>query len=178
MLIVGLESSPSFGGAGTGRLFSDRLCGFQVFPALLESNRLLQFLKRKLSLSLMTTPRIGESGSRYLKKSVDFLNLKRLNHACKGPIWQKISHGCNVLSLLVYLKVWKKGYSTTPWLTNAGSHFSITNISTISKPKSEQLEVLCKGPKKYRTSLFWLKNCLSVCMFGAESSQVRYAMRT
>ncbi len=35
------------------------------------------------------------------------LNLKRLNHAVKGPIWQKISRRCNVLSLLVYLKVWR-----------------------------------------------------------------------
>jgi hypothetical protein len=66
-----------------------------------------------------STPRLGESGSRYdesgsrysnfFKFCVDFNNFKRLDHALKGPIWQKISQGCNVLSLLIYLKGLKKG---------------------------------------------------------------------
>ncbi len=36
-------------------------------------------------------------------------NFKQLNQPFKGPIWQKRSQECNVLSLLIYFKVWKKG---------------------------------------------------------------------
>jgi hypothetical protein len=53
----------------------------------------------------------GESGSRYsnfFKFSIEFPNFKWLNQPFKRSIWQKISHGCNVLSPLIYLKVWKK----------------------------------------------------------------------
>ncbi len=35
----------------------------------------------------------------------------------------------------------------TPRLTDTGSRFSNTNISASSKPKSEQLEMKCKGPR-------------------------------
>jgi hypothetical protein len=64
------------------------------------------------------TPRLGESGSghgesgsRYsifLKFSIDFPDFKRLNQPFKRSIWQKRSQGCNLLSPLIYLKVWKK----------------------------------------------------------------------
>jgi hypothetical protein len=37
-----------------------------------------------------------------------FSELLTVNHAFKGPIWQKISQGCNLLSQLNYLKVSKK----------------------------------------------------------------------
>ncbi len=65
-----------------------------------------------------STPRLGESGSRhgesgshysnFLKFSIDFPDFKRLNQPFKRSIWQKRSQGCNVLSPLIYLKVWKK----------------------------------------------------------------------
>ncbi len=58
-----------------------------------------------------TTHRLGESGSRYsnfLKFSIDFPDFKRLNHPFKRSIWQKRSQECNVISPLIYLKVWKK----------------------------------------------------------------------
>ncbi len=54
------------------------------------------------------TPRINDTGSRYLKKnlfSVDLPNFEQLNHAFKGPIWQKIGNGSNLLSQLINLKV-------------------------------------------------------------------------
>ncbi len=102
-----------------------------------------------------TTPRIGDSGSRRLLVSVirgvtvsnrtsEFSELsKMLNHACKGPIWQKVSRRFNVLSQIVYWKVWKKGYSNQscrlPAINNARSQFCITNSSANSKPKSERL---------------------------------------
>jgi hypothetical protein len=54
----------------------------------------------------------------FLKSSIDFLNLKRLNHAFKGLIWQKRSR-LNAI-------------------TDAKSLFSITNISANSKSKSER----------------------------------------
>ncbi len=57
--------------------------------------------------------RHGESGSRYsifLKFSIDFPDFKRLNQPFKRSIWQKRSQPCNVLSPLIYLKVWKKLY--------------------------------------------------------------------
>ncbi len=67
-----------------------------------------------------TTPRLAESGSRhgesgsrysnFLKFSVDFPDFKRLNQPFKRSIWQKRSQGCNVLSPLIYLKVWKKNF--------------------------------------------------------------------
>ena len=67
-----------------------------------------------------STPRLGESGSRhgesgsrysnFLKFSIDFPDFKRLNQPFKRSIWQKRSQGCNVLSPLIYLKVWKKLY--------------------------------------------------------------------
>ncbi len=70
------------------------------------------------------TPRIGELGRRRLRVPVrrgvairqnfkscsDFLNLKRLNHAFTGPLCQKISQGCNELSLLVYLEIWREDF--------------------------------------------------------------------
>ncbi len=40
--------------------------------------------------------------------SVDFPNFKQLNHAFKGPIWQKIGQRSNLLSQLINPKVWKK----------------------------------------------------------------------
>jgi hypothetical protein len=59
-------------------------------------------------------------------------------------MYQKISHGCKVLSPLIYLKVCKKLYPqvvlTTPRLGELGSCFSIMNISGNPKPKLEQLE--------------------------------------
>ncbi len=65
-----------------------------------------------------STPRLGSSGSRhgesgsrnsnFLKFSFDFPDFKRLNQPFKRSIWQKRSQGCNVLSTLIYLKVWKK----------------------------------------------------------------------
>ncbi len=65
-----------------------------------------------------STPRLarsrhGESGSRYsnfLKFSIDFPDFKWLNQSFKRSIWQKRSQGCNVLSPLIYLNVWKKLY--------------------------------------------------------------------
>ncbi len=65
-----------------------------------------------------STPRLGESGSghgesgsrysNFLKFNIDFLDFKRLNQPFKRSIWQKRSQGCNVLTPLIYLKVWKK----------------------------------------------------------------------
>ncbi len=57
--------------------------------------------------------RHGKSGSRhsnFLKFSIDFPNFKPLNQLFKRSIWQKRSQGYNVLSPLIYLKVWKKLY--------------------------------------------------------------------
>ena len=64
-----------------------------------------------------STPRLGESGSRhgesgsrysnFLKFSINFPDFKRLNQPFKRSNWQKRSQGCNVLSPLIYLKVWK-----------------------------------------------------------------------
>ncbi len=57
---------------------------------------------------------------------------------------------CYKLSLLVYLKVWKEGLLKaillTPRLTDAGSRFSITNISANWRPKLKWLKRLCKEP--------------------------------
>ncbi len=44
---------------------------------------------------------------KFLKFSIDFLDFKRLNQPFKRSIWKKRSQGCNVLSPLIYLKVWK-----------------------------------------------------------------------
>ncbi len=71
--------------------------------------------------------KLGESGSRWLPDSPSqevaivsqgvaiqifkiYHHLKRLNQPFKWSIWQKRSQGCNVLSPLIYLKVWKKLY--------------------------------------------------------------------
>ncbi len=71
--------------------------------------------------------KIGESGSRRLPDSLSreslwwvgeslfefkkkFHHFKQLDQPFKGPIKQKISLGCNVLSTLIYLKVLKKFY--------------------------------------------------------------------
>jgi hypothetical protein len=67
-------------------------------------------------------------------------------------IWQKISHGCNRLSLFVYVKVLKKGLLkeiwSTPRLTEAGSQFLNLNISANSCQNRNGLKgcVLCNGP--------------------------------
>ncbi len=53
------------------------------------------------------TPRIGDTGSCYSKLRFDFQYFKRLKHAFKGSIWPTISQGCNLLSKLNFLKVWK-----------------------------------------------------------------------
>jgi hypothetical protein len=55
----------------------------------------------------------GESRSRYsnfIKFFIDFPNFKQLNQPFKRSICQKRGQGCNVLSPLIYLKVWKKLY--------------------------------------------------------------------
>ncbi len=115
-----------------------RLIGESLTPRLGESS----------------TPRLGESGSRhgesgsrysnFLKFSIDFPDFKRLNQPFKRSIWQKRSLVCNVLSPLIYLKVWKKLYLQAFWLTprlgESGRRFSITNISANTRPKSERLE--------------------------------------
>ncbi len=88
--------------------------------------------------------RVGESLFEFLKFSIDFPYCKRLNQPFKRSIWQKRSQGCNVLSPLIYLKVWKKLYLlaflSTPGLGELGSRFSITNITVNSKLKSERLK--------------------------------------
>ncbi len=64
-----------------------------------------------LQSSVTVQSRHGESGSRYsnfLKFSIDFPDFKRLNQPFKRSIWQKRIQGCNVLSPLIYLKIWKK----------------------------------------------------------------------
>ncbi len=93
-----------------------------------------------------TTPRLGESASRQVDDSPTrrvgeslfkffkiYFHFKGLNQPFKRSIWQKRSQGCNVLSPLIYLKVWKKLYLkailSTPRLGESGSGFSITNIS-------------------------------------------------
>ncbi len=104
----------------------------------------------------------GESRSHYsnfFKFIIDFPNIKRLNQPFKRSVWLKRSQGCNVLSPLIYLKVWKKLYLQaillTPRLGELGSGF--TNNSANSKPKLERLERsvrdlcrtgLCKNPRK------------------------------
>jgi hypothetical protein len=79
---------------------------------------------------------IGDTGSRYSKKKLiwcRFSELLTVNHAFKGPIWQKISQGCNLVSQLNCLKVLKKlilhAILLTPRLTDAGSRFSNPSIS-------------------------------------------------
>ncbi len=55
----------------------------------------------------------------------------------KGPIWQKISQGCNELSKLVLYNGLKKGIlylRQSCRLPDAGSSFSISNISANLKP--------------------------------------------
>ncbi len=80
----------------------------------------------------LSTPWLSESGSPYgesgscnlnfLKFIIDLQNFKRLNQPFKGPIWQKRSQGCNVLSQLICLKVWKKGSSRKSyWLPDVAS---------------------------------------------------------
>ncbi len=76
------------------------------------SRRIVDSSTRRVGESLTT--RLGESGSCYLEFFKFIINLqtfKQLNLLFQGPIWQKRSQGCNVLSLLIYLKVWKKGKS-------------------------------------------------------------------
>jgi hypothetical protein len=51
------------------------------------------------------TPQLAESESRYskfFKFIIDLRNFKQPNQPFRGPIQQKRSHGCNVLSLLMY----------------------------------------------------------------------------
>ncbi len=48
--------------------------------------------------------RVIDSPTRWVRESGS-----RLNQPFKGPIWQKRSQGCSVLSLLIYFKVWKQG---------------------------------------------------------------------
>ncbi len=100
------------------------------------------------------TPQLAESRSRYVESGsrysnffkfiIELQNFKQLNQPFKGPIQQNISQGCNELSPLIYLKLWKKLYLkavlTTPRLGESGSRLSITIISANSKPKSERLE--------------------------------------
>ncbi len=98
------------------------------------------------------TPRIGDTGS-----CMDFLNLKRPNHDFKGQIWQKISHGCNEVSLLDYIKVWEKGLIKsillTPRYHQWRSRFLIINISMNSKSKSESRESLYSAKDLCRPDL-------------------------
>ncbi len=55
------------------------------------------------------TRRVRESLFEIFKFWIDFQT-----HAFKGPIWQNIGQGCNALSLLIYLQVWKKANSKQP----------------------------------------------------------------
>ncbi len=85
---------------------------------------------------------VGESLFKFFINYHWFSELKQLNQPFKRSIWQKRSQGFNVLSPLIYLKVWKKLYlQAILSACQSGSHFSITNISANSKPKSEQLEM-------------------------------------
>ncbi len=63
------------------------------------------------------TLRLGESGSRYGESGSRFSiffkiyhHFKQLNQPFKRSFWQERSQGCNVLSPLIYLKVWTKLY--------------------------------------------------------------------
>jgi hypothetical protein len=71
-------------------------------PRIIESQRRRVDDSAYCWVGESTTPRIGDTGSRYSKKknlfSFDFQYFKRLKHAFKGSICQKISQGCNVLS--------------------------------------------------------------------------------
>ena len=67
-------------------------------------------LKEKFGESESRGVAMVSRGSRYsnfLKFSIDFPNFKRLNQPFKRSIWQKRSQGFNLLSSLIYLKVWK-----------------------------------------------------------------------
>ncbi len=60
------------------------------------------------------TPWVGESlwwvGESLFKFFKIYHHFKRLLQPFKISIWQKRSQGCNVLSPLIYLQVWKKLY--------------------------------------------------------------------
>jgi hypothetical protein len=92
-----------------------------------ESCRLPESRSQRVGDSM--THQVRESGSLYLPDSasrrvtmvswgvaiqkfkfiIDLQNFKQLNQSFNGPTLQKISQGCNILSLLIYLKVWNKG---------------------------------------------------------------------
>ncbi len=109
---VGELTTPCIGDTGS-RYLKKKICSASTLWLLFVKGHgneadFLGFLQKLVPHESLTLPfgpptlRIIDTGSCYLKKKIClasiFSTLKRLKHAFKGSIWQKISQGCNVLS--------------------------------------------------------------------------------
>ncbi len=97
---------------------------FECLKEILANRRVGDSPTRRVGESLWW---VGESLFKFF-----YCHFKLLNQPFKRSIWQKRTQGFNVLSPLIYLKVWKNCIYTQTWptprLNESGSRFSIPKI--------------------------------------------------
>ncbi len=100
------KTTPRIGESGSRRLSDSASRGVADSLTRRVGESAFECLKEKLGES--ESLRLPDSANRGVANSPTQQVRESSNQPFKRSIWQKRSQGCNVLSPLIYLKVWKK----------------------------------------------------------------------